>query len=97
MEKSLINAINGDNNYSDIIELTQDEVNEIQVDEYNCEKKNHCEEESKWSKLLKCLSVGKYTTPLYYKSNDSYSSKIGGIITLICGILFFAYAILLLI
>lgn len=32
MKKSLINSINGDNHYSDCIEITQDEATEIQID-----------------------------------------------------------------
>jgi len=54
-------------------------------------------EESEWSKKLKQISLGQYKTPLYYKKNESYSSRAGGIITLVAGIIFLIYAITLLV
>ena len=46
--------------------------------------------------LLRGCSFGQYTTKLYYKGNDKHSSKIGGILSLICGIAFLLSAIYIL-
>ena len=57
MKASLINSINGENDYSDRIEITQDEVSEIQVDDYH-RKKKPCKEENDCFEFLKYISLG---------------------------------------
>jgi hypothetical protein len=40
---------------------------------------------------LKAISVGKYRTILYHKDKENYSSKAGGIITILCAIFLITY------
>ncbi len=47
--------------------------------------------------MIKAVSIGKYTTPLYYKREEHYSSKTGGVITLIFATFFIAYSIWLIV
>jgi hypothetical protein len=39
-------------------------------------------EDSWWISCLKKVSIGQYRTPLYYKKSDSWSSIIGGVVTI---------------
>jgi len=59
MKKSLLNSsINGENDYTNRIDLTKEEVTEIQVDEYHIDQKQPLKEESKCTKFLKSVSLG---------------------------------------
>ena len=46
-------------------------------------------------KLLRSVSLGKYDTKMYLEDGeDAYSSSLGGIITIICGLIIMSYAII---
>lgn len=38
------------------------------------------------------FSVGKYQTKFYHDGDDTYSSSIGGIVTIVCGFILFFYS-----
>jgi hypothetical protein len=54
-------------------------------------------EGSRWLSWLKKVSIGQYRTPLYYKKSDSWSSIIGGVVTLIGIVLIITFAFVTLI
>jgi len=45
----------------------------------------------KFKDLLKDISVGQYSTKMFYENSDSQSSVIGGIITIFCAVLLISY------
>jgi hypothetical protein len=52
---------------------------------------------SRWFKWLKKLSFGQYRTPLYYNKQDSWSSIIGGVVTIAVMVLILIFAIVTLV
>ena len=48
-------------------------------------------DDSPWLSWLKKVSIGKYRTPMYYKNSDSWSSIIGGVVTLLGLVLIITY------
>lgn len=46
--------------------------------------------------LLKVISLGKYETKLYNEGEASHSSSLGGIVTIICGLMIAFYAFVVL-
>jgi hypothetical protein len=57
--------------------------------------KSCCKKVSKSSisNFLRYISLGQYRTPLYYKGTNSYSSIIGGVITIFYVLAITAFAI----
>jgi hypothetical protein len=52
---------------------------------------------SKIVKLLHCISIGQKKLPLHLKGSETSSSWIGGIITLILGLIILNYALVVLV
>ena len=52
---------------------------------------------SRWLSWLNKVSIGQYRTPLYYKNSDSWSSIIGGVVTLLGIVLIITFAFVTLI
>ena len=90
-------SINFDNNYTETLSVAnEDEITEVEdesIKDLATIDKIEEEEEGKLTKFLKKISLGQYTTPLYFREKESYSSVTGGAITLICVSLFVAYGI----
>jgi hypothetical protein len=76
------------NEGNDLTHLTM-EYNEIEVVETS--KLQRCC--APINKFLKAISLGKYDTKLYFDGEPSQSSSIGGIITIICGLVIAFYAL----
>ncbi len=54
------------------------------LEDYYDDKKEHGDNyKYKLKRFLKFISLGQYPTPLYFQKNESYSSTIGGIITIL--------------
>ncbi len=75
----------------------QDNIQSLEVNEVNIEysKSEKCYQLV--NRFLKAVSLGKYETKLYNDGESSYSSSLGGIITIICGISIVFYAIVVMV